>query len=331
MPILSPFATPEYCDHHGRSGEDAQHHAKRRRSDRAAYLPLLLSARFRGPGDHHTQNLFDVSDHLVCLTFDFDTVAIWLASGQTTPTPISRGEFGVVAAERLVRLFESHDIQTTWFVPGITIDTFEGACRAVAEAGHEIAHHGYDHVSPQSLTETQELDQLRRGNDAIARIAGQPARGYRSPAWDLSPHTVNLLIEEGFVYDSSLMGHDYLPYRARSGDKIEPGQPIRFGSESALWELPISWSLDDFPHFEYYRGGGLRAASGVLENWLDDFVYMTEHYAWGVLTYTFHPFVIGRGHRMKVLENLIDQLLQHGARFLTAEQAISARAAHQAD
>ena len=272
-----------------------------------------------------------MSDHLVCFTFDFDTVSLWLATGQTSPTPISRGEFGVVAAERLLRLFEQRGIQTTWFIPGITIDTYEGACRAVAEAGHEIAHHGYDHVAPGSLSEAEELDQLRRGNEAIARIAGQPARGYRSPAWDLSPHTVELLLQEGFLYDSSLMGHDYLPYRARSGDEIEDGEPVRFGPETQLWELPISWSLDDFPHFEYYRGGGLRAASGVLENWLDDFVYMTEHYSWGVTTYTFHPFVIGRGHRMRVLEQLIDQLLERGARFLTAEQAIAANAARTID
>ena len=94
----------------------------------------------------------------------------------------------------------------------------------------------------------------------------QRPRGYRSPAWDLSEHTVELLLDHGFVYDSSLMGHDYLPYKARSGDIVEQGKPVRFGAETTLWELPISWSADDFPHFEYFRGGGLSAADNVLRN-----------------------------------------------------------------
>jgi peptidoglycan/xylan/chitin deacetylase (PgdA/CDA1 family) len=260
--------------------------------------------------------------HLVCITLDFDTVSLWQAMGQVSPTPISRGEFGVVAAQRLLDLFARRQIPTTWFVPGITIDTFEPICRTVAGAGHEIGHHGYDHVAPGSLTPEEELDQLKRGNDAVLRISGKRARGYRSPAWDLSAHSVELLIAEGFVYDSSMMAHDCLPYRARSGDVVVPGKPVQFGAQSTLWELPISWSTDDFPHFEFFRGGGLRGANQVLENWLDDFLYMQENSDWGVLTYTLHPFVIGRGHRMKMLDRLLIALGEHGAECVTAEDAI---------
>ena len=133
---------------------------------------------------------------------------------------------------------------------------------------------------------------------------------------------MELLLEEGFVYDSSMMGHDVLPYRARSGDVVTPGNPVQFGGETGLWELPVSWSADDFPHFEYFRGGGLRNAHDVLENWLDDFRYMQQTCEWGVLTYTLHPFVIGRGHRMMMLQSLLEQLAGAGAVFVTAEQAI---------
>lgn len=263
-----------------------------------------------------------MTDHCVCISIDFDTVSLWLARGETTPTPVSRGEFGVVASKRLLALFKRHDIRTTWFIPGITIDTYESACRQVAEAGHEIGHHGYDHLAPGSLSREEELQQLRRGNEAIIRLTGTAARGYRSPAWDLSPHTVELLLDEGFRYDSSMMGHDHLPYRARIGDVVEPGNPVIFGRETDLWELPISWSTDDFPHFEYFRGGGLRPASGVLENWLEDFRYLQESEQRGVLTYTLHPFVIGRGHRIRMLDRLLTELKHLGARFVTAEEAI---------
>ncbi len=42
-----------------------------------------------------------MSRHLVCLTFDFDALSGWIARGLTTPTPISRGEFGVVGTRRI--------------------------------------------------------------------------------------------------------------------------------------------------------------------------------------------------------------------------------------
>ena len=66
---------------------------------------------------------------------------------------------------------------------------------------------------------------------------------------------------------------------------------------------------------------GLMAASGVLANWLDDFEYMTRNEEWGILTYTCHPYVIGRGHRMMMLERLICGLIERGAVFTTMEAA----------
>jgi peptidoglycan/xylan/chitin deacetylase (PgdA/CDA1 family) len=99
------------------------------------------------------------------------------------------------------------------------------------------------------------------------------------------------------------------------------------GETTDLVEMPISWSLDDYPHFEfaYGKGGvlpGHKSGSSVLENWLDDFTFMTRTTDWGVLTYTCHPFVSGRGHRMLTLERLILGLLEQGAAFLTMEDAV---------
>ena len=265
--------------------------------------------------------------HLVCLTFDFDTVALWLALGQTSPTPVSRGEFGVVGAERLLTLLARRGIRSTWFIPGLTIDAYPDTCRAIHEAGHEIGHHGYDHVSPAGLTRDEERAQLVRGNAAIERISGAPARGYRSPAWDLSRASVDLLLEQGFAYDSSMMGHDYLPYQARTGDTVEVGKPVVFGSPTALVELPVSWSLDDFPHFESFRGAGLKPATGVFENWLGDFDWLARELPWGVYTLTCHPFVIGRGHRLLMLERLLDALAEQGGVFVTAREAVEEHSA----
>jgi len=264
--------------------------------------------------------------HIVCLTFDFDTQSGFIARGMTTPTPLSRGEFGLVGARRILALLGSLGLRATWFIPGFTIESHPHACEAVVREGHEVAHHSWAHVPPAEQTRAEEEADLVRANEAIARLTGRTARGYRSPSWDLSENTVDLLLAHGLVYDSSLMGADYWPYRARRGDRAELGKPFGFGTETPLIEMPISWSLDDFPHFEFVRTPtvvlpGLQSARTVMESWLDEFRYMQKTVDWGVLTYTMHPYVIGRGYRMLAFEQLVANLQAAGAVFMTMEEA----------
>ncbi len=266
--------------------------------------------------------------HIVCLTFDHDHVSGLIARGMTSPTAISRGEYDIVVIPRLVALLERYGIKATFFTPGHTIDSTPGAVTPYVEAGHELAHHGWTHRLPVNLSRDEEEEEIVRGNESIKRISGRTARGYRSPAWDLSPHSIDLLLKHGIQYDSSLMGNDYECYYARQGDVAELMKPLVRGHETALVEMPISWSLDDYPAFEYMRlpngsvQQGLMNATAVLENFVDDFTYMTRVCDYGILTYTFHPHVIGRGHRMMMLERLIQRLIEGGAVFMTMEAAM---------
>ncbi|HEX2831118.1 MAG TPA: polysaccharide deacetylase [Burkholderiales bacterium] len=264
---------------------------------------------------------------IVCLTFDFDAISGWIARGMTSPSPISRGEFGPhVGTPRILDLLKRHGVTSSWYIPGHTLETYPDPCRRVFDAGHEIGHHGWTHRPPATLTREQEEEELVRANEQIRKLTGRYARGYRSPSWDLSPHSVELLLKHGFVYDSSMMGDDYVPYRVRQGDVITLEKPAVFGSETRLLEMPISWTLDDYPHFEFLRTPttilpGNMNANAVLGNWLDDFHYLNQNLDWGVITYTFHPFVIGRGHRMVILDKLIATLREQGAVFMTLEGA----------
>jgi peptidoglycan/xylan/chitin deacetylase (PgdA/CDA1 family) len=267
-----------------------------------------------------------MAEHYVCLSFDFDAMTGMVARGMKTPTPVSRGEFGAVAVDRLLPLLARHRIPATWFVPGTVIRTYPDQCRRIVDGGHEIGHHGWSHTPPANLSPDKEEEGLVRGNEAIIEMTGSPASGYRSPSWDLSSVTVDLLLKHGFLYDSSMMGNDHTPYFARRGDVVPDDEPIIFGETTPLIEVPVSWSLDDFPHFEFLRTRdslmpGLSNARLVLENWIDDFAYMQQTEQWGVLVYTFHPFVIGRGHRMLILEKLITQLSERGATFITMRDA----------
>jgi peptidoglycan/xylan/chitin deacetylase (PgdA/CDA1 family) len=265
--------------------------------------------------------------HIACLTIDFDAMSGWIARGMTSPTPISRGEFGPnVALPRILSMLRKYGITSSWYIPGHTLETYPDPCRRVFDAGHEIGHHGWTHRPPASLSREQEEEELVRAGESIRKLTGRAARGYRSPSWDLSPHSVALLLKHGFLYDSSMMGNDYTPYRVRDSDVIELDRPAIFGTPTRLIEMPVSWTLDDYPHFEFIRTQtwilqGLMNADTVLSNWVDDFLYLKNNLEWGVITYTFHPFVIGRGHRMMALEKLIRTLQDNDATFMTVEQA----------
>lgn len=271
----------------------------------------------------------------VCLTFDFDAFSLWMARGLATPGPLSRGEFGAVAVPRILHLLQRREIAATWFVPGHTADTYPGLCRRIAGAGHELALHGYAHEAVSTLSPERERAVVLRGFETLAALTGAAPSGNRTPSWDLTPQTVPILLELGVRYDSSLMSDDYTPFYARQGDEVPAEAAYRFGERTGLVELPVSWTLDDYPYFEYFRGTdivmpGLRTPEHVFGNFLADVEYMVRDFDDGVCVITFHPQVIGRGHRLMGLERFIDQLRDLGVTFermdRVAEQFAGGRA-----
>jgi len=248
------------------------------------------------------------------LTFDFDAQSLWLGSlGVSSPTYLSRGEYGaVVGAPRILDLLDKYNIKSTWFVPGHTADTYPDVVKEVHRRGHEIGHHGYCHESPVKFTREEEDGILTKGAEALERVTGEKPRGYRSPAWDLSPNSVDLFVEHGFVYDSSQMANDFTPYRLRNGDQVSMEEGIKFGEEVNVIEIPVTWGLDDFPQFEFLLFPiylmGLSNPSKVKESWLGDFDYCYDHITGGVWVLTMHPQCIGRGHRMIMLEEIIEYI-----------------------
>jgi peptidoglycan/xylan/chitin deacetylase (PgdA/CDA1 family) len=271
-----------------------------------------------------TKNNLTSNSHSLtaCLTFDFDAISLWLGGFKAkSPSMISRGEFGVIGASRILDLLDRFTIKSTWFVPGHTADTYPEAVLEVHRRGHEIGHHGYCHENPIGLEEAQERDIMEKGRAALQRITGSPPLGYRSPSWDLSPHTIDLLLEYGFLYDSSMMGNDFSPYWCRQGDRYDLETPYHFGNPVDLVEMPVTWGLDDFPAFEYVSlpnklYPGLRTPQQVFEIWMGDFEYMRRFAPGGVFILTMHPQVIGRGHRMLFLERILRELLEAGVTFM---------------
>ena len=119
-----------------------------------------------------------------------DHVALTFDDG---PDPVSTPKF--------LRLLADHDVKATFFLLGFMIDRNPGLVREIADAGHDIALHGYQHVNLLRRTPRATRDDLTRAHDLIADLAGTPPRFYRPPygvltgsAWrtahELGMHTV---------------------------------------------------------------------------------------------------------------------------------------------
>ena len=245
----------------------------------------------------------------VALTFDHDSISDGVRRGDL-PVKMSHAEFGVrVGAPRILELLADRGIVSSWFVPGHTLVTFPDSTAAILAGGHEIGCHGWFHEDAADLAADGEQAMIEQCVAAVAEVTGEAPRGWRAPYWSLGPRSLELVEAAGFTYDSSLMADDCRLYRVRRGDRHDVVHGSRFGPEGALIEVPVSWALDDWPHFEPSSTGdrdGLSAPSKVLEIWTEELRYAHAHAPGGLLTVTMHPECIGRGHRMAMLEQFID-------------------------
>ncbi len=236
------------------------------------------------------------------LTFDVDGVSSWLrrnADFARLPSLMSMAEYGPsVAAPRILDLLDRYDIPASFYVPGYVAETHVDLVREIVRRGHEVGHHGYLHEPPASLTAAEERETLEKGSAILSDITGAAPRGYRSPSWELSESSLDLLAEYGFLYDSSLMGDD-APYLLR------PEEPAL-----RLVEVPIHWVLDDAPNFVYApsanRLGPMRSPQEVYETWAAEFEGL-YHYGRS-FHLTMHPQYIGRPGRLLMLERLINHI-----------------------
>jgi peptidoglycan-N-acetylglucosamine deacetylase len=245
----------------------------------------------------------------VALTFDHDSISDGVRRGDP-PVKMSHAEFGVrVGAPRILSLLADRGIVSTWFVPGHTLETFPDSTAAIIDGGHEVACHGWFHEDAAALAQDDERAMIDRYTAAVVRVTGAQPKGWRAPYWSLGDSSLELVEGAGFAYDSSLLADDYGLYWVRVGDRHSVADGSQFGREGALVEVPISWALDDWPHFEPSASGdrdGLSAPSKVLEIWTEELRYAWAHAPGGLLTITMHPECIGRGHRMAMLERFID-------------------------
>ena len=142
--------------------------------------------------------------------------------------------------DRLLDLFAEHDVTATFFVLGWVADRYPALVRRIAAAGHEIASHGYWHRLTYDLSPAEFRKDIREAKAVLEAVSGTPVLGYRAPSYSITKRSMwalDVLIEEGHVYDSSIypIHHDRygVPDAPRHCHRIER-------SAGTIWEFPGS-------------------------------------------------------------------------------------------
>ena len=130
------------------------------------------------------------------------------------------------------------------------------------------------------------------------RICGRAPRGYRAPVYNITPQVVDLLIANGFSYESSLMGDD-IPYKLST-------------ENGALWEVPVHWGCDDWPPFAHYEEIGymmpVRGPSDGLRAFWEEFE--VQYTYGGFFMLIVHPFLTGRLARWHLVDQWLEKTLE---------------------
>jgi len=237
----------------------------------------------------------DGAQFAVALAFDSDHETNELRDGAKSVNRLAWGQWGNrVGIPRILAMLQRHSIPASFYVPAVSALLYPDEQRQIVQAGHEIGVHGWIHELNSGLTLEDERALLRRSVDALEEVTGIRPTGYRSPSADFSPHTLQVLCELGFAYDSSMAADD------------DCYELLMDGKPTDLVELPFDWLRDDAVYFLMHRFQGLRPYTpptdvfDIFKRELDG-----AHAEGGLFELTMHPHVIANRSRLWIVDELI--------------------------
>jgi polysaccharide deacetylase family protein (PEP-CTERM system associated) len=140
---------------------------------------------------------------------------------------------------KVLDLLDRFNIKATFFVLGWVADKQPEIVREVARRGHELGSRGLYHRDIHGMTPAEFRDDLARSRDAVERASGAKVLGYRAARRWTKPSelwALDILAEEGYVYDSSLVpisrSFRHEPWR-RFAHQHQTG-------DRSIWEFPVS-------------------------------------------------------------------------------------------
>lgn len=142
--------------------------------------------------------------------------------------------------ERLLELLAKSGVRATFFVLGWLAERYPSLVRRIASGGHEIASHGYGHELITGQTSVAFREDIRKAKDILESILSGPVLGYRAPSFSITKDTMwatQILVEEGYIYDSSIFPILHDRYGVPSAN---PGVHQLLTPSGLLWEVPPS-------------------------------------------------------------------------------------------
>ncbi len=214
--------------------------------------------------------------------------------------PISMGQYGPrTGVPRILETYKRLGLKQSFFIPGWCIEQYPETIEAILKGGHEIGHHGYLHEDPTEHSHREQIKWFDKAMDVHMRVTGRHPTGYRAPVYNITQGVIDLLIERGFEYESSLMGDD-IPYLLET-------------DAGSLVEIPVHWGTDDWPPFAHYAEikylMPVRAPSIGLSAFWEEFDAQYE--AGGMWHAIWHPFLTGRLARWRQVEKWLEGVLKN--------------------
>ena len=142
---------------------------------------------------------------------------------------------------RLLELFESREIRATFFVLGWVASRSPALVRRIHDAGHEVACHGLSHKLVYTQTPDQFRAETRESKRILENLIGTEVIGYRAASYSITPKSLwalDILVEEGFSYDSSVFPIRHDRYGMPNASR-KPGF-MRTPNGASLLEFPLS-------------------------------------------------------------------------------------------
>ncbi len=141
--------------------------------------------------------------------------------------------------DAVLALFAEADVRATFFTLGWVAHRFPALIRRAADAGHEIASHGWDHRRVHTMDAAAFRADLARARAALEDASGQAVTGYRAPSFSIdarTPWAHPVLAEQGYRYSSSVapLAHDHYGWAGA------PRYGFRPLADADLVEVPVT-------------------------------------------------------------------------------------------
>jgi len=186
----------------------------------------------------------------------------------------------------ILNCLDECQIKSTMFVLGWVGQRFPQLVRRIADEGHEIASHGYAHELVTTQTPEQFRQDVRKAKEVLENACGQPVLGYRAPTFSIVQETLwalPILVEEGYVYDSSIFPVYHDQYGIPGAN---PLPHIQSTSKGPLWEIPPSTYKVGWVRLPVAGGGYFR----ILPYWLLSLFLRRIDSAGQVIVFYLHPW-----------------------------------------